>query len=106
MELWPLLHDREYYPCPQSDVLFNVLYSMGIYPDVKVIRSNTEIVYQSFEEAFEQFARRYDAADDRQRGILSAYLERRLLKKDGKIFLPRIDTGMRFSWKLEDCYAN
>jgi hypothetical protein len=106
MELWPLLHDREYYPCPQSDVLFNVLYSMGIYPDVKVIRSNTEIVYQSFEEALEQFARRYDAADNRQRGILSAYLERRLLKKDGKIFLPRIDTGMRFSWKLEDCYAN
>jgi hypothetical protein len=103
MELWPLLHGLEYHPCPQSDVLFNVLYSMGIYPNVRVLRLNTEIVYETFEEVFEQFASRYDVINDRQRGILTAYLERRLFKKDGKLLLPRSDASMRFSWKLEDC---
>ena len=70
---------------------------------MRVLRANTEIVYGTFEEAFEQFARRYDVTDDRQRGILTTYLEDRLLKKDGKLVLPRSDTSMRFSWKVEDC---
>jgi ubiquinone/menaquinone biosynthesis C-methylase UbiE len=105
LELWPLLHGVEYHPCPQSDVLFNVLYSMGIYPDVRVLRSNSEIVYQTFEEAFDRFASRYEVVNDRQRGILKTYLERRLLKKSGKLLLPRSDTAMRFSWEVADCYA-
>jgi hypothetical protein len=105
MELWPLLHGREYHPCPQSDVLFNVLYSMGIYPDIRVLRLDTEIVYETFEEVFSQFASRYDVINDRQREILIEYLESRLFKKDGKLLLPRREASMRFSWKLEDCYA-
>jgi hypothetical protein len=101
IELWPLLHGLEYHPGPQSDVLFNVLYSMDIYPDVRVLRSNTEMVYQTFEEAFEQFARRYDVVNDAQCGILTQYLERRLAKKDGKLVMPRSDVSMRFSWKVK-----
>ena len=96
MELWPLLHGLEYNPGPQSDVLFNVLYSLGIYPDVRALRSNTEMVYQTFGEAFEQFARRYDVVNDVQRGILTQYLERQLVKKDGCLVMPRNDASMRF----------
>jgi 16S rRNA G527 N7-methylase RsmG len=35
-KLWPLLHGREYQPAPKCDVLYNVLYDMGIYPNVSV----------------------------------------------------------------------
>ncbi len=31
--LWPRLHGRPYRPGPKSDVLYNVLYQMGIYPN-------------------------------------------------------------------------
>lgn len=106
LELWPLLHDIEYHSCPQSDILFNLLYSMGIYPDVRVLRSNTETVYETFDEVFEQFVRRYDVINERQREILANYLERRLTKRDGKLIMPRNDVGMRFSWNMEDCNAN
>jgi hypothetical protein len=31
-ELWPKMHGRPYQPGPKCDVLYNVLYQMGIYP--------------------------------------------------------------------------
>ncbi len=34
--LWPMLHGCRYIQGPKADILYNVLYNMGIYPNVKV----------------------------------------------------------------------
>ena len=36
-ELWEPLHGSPDYSCPKTDCLFNVLYQMGIYPDVEMM---------------------------------------------------------------------
>jgi hypothetical protein len=37
-ELWLRLHGREFYPAPKCEVIYNVLYQMGIYPHVRTFR--------------------------------------------------------------------
>ncbi|MDM7938760.1 MAG: class I SAM-dependent methyltransferase, partial [Methanothrix sp.] len=50
-ELWPKLHGREYQPAPKCDVLYNVLYQMGIYPNIRTFRLEHNQRYSSLEEA-------------------------------------------------------
>ncbi len=50
-ELWPELHGREYQPGPKCDVLYNVLYQMGIYPHIRTFRLEHNQRYSSLEEA-------------------------------------------------------
>ncbi|AEF84578.1 methyltransferase type 11 [Treponema primitia ZAS-2] len=100
MELWPLLHGKPYYPVPESNIIFNLLYSMGIYPDIKVLRHNRKIVYNSFEAALEAYAGRYDAKDPEKRRVLEKYLKDKLYQADGKRMLFTTDVGMRLSWPM------
>ena len=50
-ELWPRLHGREYHPGPKCDVLYNVLYQMGIYPHIRTFRLEHNQPYSSLDEA-------------------------------------------------------
>lgn len=100
--LWPLLHGREFTPIPKSDVVFNLLYSMGIYPDIRVIRNTTEMIFPSLDEAVEFFARRYEAGDQEKKSLLKKYLQEKLVVRNGEWRLPRFNVGMRISWNMED----
>jgi len=102
MELWPLLHGRRYDPIPKSDIVFNLLYSMGIYPEVHVLRSRTGQVFETFDEALDQYSRRYAVDTEPQRRILVDYLKDKITLSGSKWLLPRTDAGMRISWKIED----
>ncbi|MHC6203814.1 hypothetical protein ACYULU_11540 [Breznakiellaceae bacterium SP9] len=31
IQSWPLLHNKPYYPVPESNIIFNLLYSMGMH---------------------------------------------------------------------------
>lgn len=102
--LWPLLHGREFTPIPKSDVVFNLLYSLGIYPDVKVLRYQSEFVYDSVDEALEQYAKRYKATDETKRALLKDYLNTKLISRDEKKIYLRFNVGMRISWNVENYY--
>jgi SAM-dependent methyltransferase len=101
MELWPLLHNRAYSPVPQSNIILNLLYSMGIYPDVKVLRHNRRICYDTFEEALESYARRFDADNGEKRALLADYLEGKFITDGSKKMLFSHDVSMRISWKMK-----
>jgi SAM-dependent methyltransferase len=100
MELWPLLHSKPYYPVPESNIIFNLLYSMGIYPDVKVLRHTRKTMYDSFETALETYADHYDAKDPAQLRVLEEYLEKKLYHVDGKRMLVTGSTSMKISWPM------
>jgi ubiquinone/menaquinone biosynthesis C-methylase UbiE len=55
-ELWPRLHGQEYQPGPKSDVLYNVLYQMGIYPHIRTFRLEHNQPYASLDEAVSALA--------------------------------------------------
>ena len=101
LELSPLLYGTKHYPVPESSIIFNLLYSMGIYPDVKVERKNVRLVYKSFDEVFETYAQRYHAETDDQRRMLEHYLRSKFIpfEKSSVIrFIHRV--SMRFSWQV------
>jgi hypothetical protein len=75
-ELWPKLHGREYHPGPKCDVLYNVLYQMGVYPHIRTFRIEHKQRYSSVEEEAEQKA------------ILRDFLARILLEEGGALVLP------------------
>jgi SAM-dependent methyltransferase len=100
MDIWPLLHHKPYYPVPESNIIFNLLYSMGIYPDIKVLRHTRKIVYDSFEKALETYAGRYDAKNPEQLRVLENYLQEKLYHMEGKRMLVTTDVSMRFSWPM------
>jgi SAM-dependent methyltransferase len=98
--LWPLLHGKQYHPVPQSNIIFNLLYSMGIYPDITVLRHNRRVVYESFDDIFEHYARRYDVVLREQRKILGAYIRSKFLVYDGDSMIRFTNSvSMRITWK-------
>ncbi|GMO52582.1 MAG: class I SAM-dependent methyltransferase [Termitinemataceae bacterium] len=100
MEIWPLLHNEPFYPVPESNIIFNLLYSMGIYPDVKVLRHKRKVVYDTFEKALQTYAARYDAKEPEQICILEDYLQKKLYHNGKKRLLFNTNVSMRLSWPM------
>lgn len=82
-ELWPALHQREYITGPRCDVLFNVLYQMGIYPNVSSFQSNFKEPFTDMEEAVDYYGPKYGASADEQKAVLRRRLEKTLEEEDG-----------------------
>lgn len=98
--LWPALHHKEHYPIPKSDLVFNVLYQMGIYPEVRVLRSETKHTYPSFEDAVVEFAQRFEIQTESQYQLLREYLVGELVEEDGCVVQKYQHTGMKISWTV------
>ena len=73
-ELWQKLHNRAYQPGPKSDVLYNVLYQMGIYPSVSAFRLEHNQPYASLDEAVAALAPQAQAESEEQKAVLREYL--------------------------------
>lgn len=98
-ELWPKVHDREYYPAPKSDVLFNVLYQMGIYPHVRTFRLQHNQRYSSIQEAIDILRPQAQAETEEQVGILRDYLRCALQLENGKFVLPGASVRVEMWWE-------
>ncbi|MDD1749253.1 MAG: class I SAM-dependent methyltransferase, partial [Methanothrix sp.] len=74
-ELWPHLHGREYHPGPKSDVLYNVLYQMGIYPHIRTFWLEHHQRYSTPEEAVATLAPQAQAQSEEQKKVFAEYLQ-------------------------------
>ncbi|WP_292349944.1 bifunctional 2-polyprenyl-6-hydroxyphenol methylase/3-demethylubiquinol 3-O-methyltransferase UbiG [Methanoregula sp. PtaU1.Bin006] len=98
VDLWPQLHGREYQPGPKVDVLFNVLWSMGICPNVEVGLLDHTRLYPDIDAALADLREQFGIANPEQEDILRKYLESTLVQKNGQFFLPGTTTGARLWW--------
>jgi predicted RNA methylase len=98
-EIWPRLHGREYSPGPKCDVLYNVLYQMGIYSNVSTFDLKHDQRYSSLDEALEAFKPQAKAETDEQVDILRQCLRDRLIVEDGSFVLPSYSTRVKIWWK-------
>jgi len=107
-ELWPLLHNRRFSPIPKSNVIFNILYAMGIYPDIRSIHGSYRMAFDDMEEAVIQYGRRFDVnREDREKmKLLTEYLEEHLVPGDGRLYQMAQNTGMRISFNVKDFKLN
>ena len=99
--LWPRLHGRPYQPGPKSDVLYNVLYQMGIYPNVRTFRLEHNQPYASLDEAVAALAPQAQAEGDEQKAVLREYLQRALREEGGALVMPGSSVRVKMWWEKQ-----
>ncbi len=100
VDLYPKIHGREHVPGPKVDVLFNVLYSLGIYPDVELLsRGGLYERKTSLEEAIRDLRETLELEDGTHGEILEQYVKETYEFRDGEYVRPDPTVKMRVSWK-------
>lgn len=98
-ELWPKLHGREYQPAPKCDVLYNVLYQMGIYPHIRVFLLEHNQRYNSLDEAQKALEPQAQAKTEEQKAILRDYLSKVLRAEGNALVLPGSSLRVKMWWE-------
>ena len=100
-ELWPRLHGRAYQPGPKCDVLYNVLYQMGIYPHIRTFRLEHNQRYSSLDEAVSALAPQAQAETEEQKAVLREYLRGAMREEDGALVMPGSSIRVKMWWEKE-----
>ncbi len=100
-ELWPRLHGRAYLPGPKCDVLYNVLYQMGIYPHIRTFRLEHNQRYSNLDEAISALAPQAQAESEEQKAILGEYLRGALREEDGALLMPGSSIRVKMWWEKD-----
>ncbi|MCA1916356.1 class I SAM-dependent methyltransferase [Methanospirillum hungatei] len=87
--LWPEIHKKSYSHGPKSDVLYNVLYQKGIYPNMTVHEMKYEKKYQSMDDAVSEMRRQIGCSDNYD-PLIKEYLKDKIIM-NGQSF---IENGM------------
>lgn len=98
-KLWPFLHGYEYQQGPKVDVLYNVLYEMGIYPNMEVFPFEHVQSFASLEEAVEHFKPHYAVISEEQEEILRTYLNELLEEDNGNFVTRGWSTRVKLWWE-------
>jgi len=98
-EIWPVLHDKDYQPMPKSNILYNVLYQMDIYPNVNVSKLNYINRFSSFDEAVEYCIPMYKITNSSQEQILRDYLKCILKNRDGFLTIEAQTNHVEMWWQ-------
>ena len=103
IELWPALHGQEYRSGPKADVLFHVLYDMGIYPNMETLQLPHTRVFSDFDAAVEDFKQEYRVETDAQEKILREYLSSVLQEEGGEFVLSGNSMRVKLWWEVDQC---
>lgn len=101
-ELWPLLHGSSYAPSPRCNVLYNVLYSMGIYPNIKTFPLRHINRFANLSEAFDHFAPKYSITTEEQKEVLRQCLERHVRSEGDTVIMPGHSTRVKIWWEKKN----
>lgn len=94
-----LFGDSDHQTMPNSDVIFNVLYQMGIYPNIRVFNFEMLHRFGSLDEAADYFAEKFSALSSTQRSVLEEVLPQILEERSGQWILPYRASNMMFWWE-------
>lgn len=101
-ELWPKLHGTEYVASPNSDIIFNILYAMGIYPHIEHFVYEHIYRFANEEEAVEYFKPRHFVTTPEQEEILREYVIRSLQHDGDTVIVPGHSHRMKIWWDVRD----
>lgn len=100
VELWPQLHGKEFCCTPQADIIYNVLYSMGIFPNIKVAENQNRCNFPDLDTAVSMMSSVYNIKTREQEEILRKYLSEKLIKTEDGYTSLEINKGTAFWWEV------
>jgi len=102
--LWPQFFNKDYHGGPKSDVLFQVLYQMGIYPDIRVHAHHFTEVFPTLDDALAFYHKRFTRLEARHDKALAAFLETHCKKTDQGWVHQFEHKSMKFSWAVKEAF--
>lgn len=102
LQVWPSLHGAAYRPVPKADIICNLLWQMGIYPDVHICLMEREVRFAGLEEALVTCAPKFGVREKKQKDILRRALAGWLIPEDGAYLLRETSHYAHIWWKKEE----
>lgn len=102
LQVWPSLHGAAYRPVPKADIICNLLWQMGIYPDVHICLMEREVRFAGLEEALVTCAPKFGVREKKQKDILRRALAGWLVPEDGAYLLRETSRYAHIWWKKEE----
>jgi len=102
VDLYPRIFGREHVCHPMSDLLYNLLYSLGIHADVQVLQGTAfPRIYESMDEGISELRRALGLKTQEHDDAIGYYLERRG-RRDGERVIQEDDTvHAKISWRTD-----
>ncbi len=98
--LWPKLFNTEYHGGPKSDVLFQVLYQMGIYPEIQVDSNHFFEIFPDIAAAKRFYFSRFTRLELRHEKALEAFLLEHCEQTGQGLVHEFFHQSMRFEWAV------
>ncbi|KAF1077230.1 class I SAM-dependent methyltransferase [Methanogenium sp. MK-MG] len=105
-DLWPKLHGTAYEVSPKSDIIFSILYQMGIYPHVEHFVYEHIYRFSTEEEAIEYFRPRHLVTTEEQEELLREYIMQSLEHDGDTVTVPGHSHRMKIWWDVNDFPAD
>lgn len=102
-DIWPRLHGKEFHSGPKANVLYNVLYSMGIYPNMETVRMEYTRRFPDMSAAMAEFRELYIVKSSAQEKILWEHLSETLSKTDDGLQHSTVTTQVKLWWEVDGC---
>lgn len=101
IDLWPKLHGREYRSGPKADMLYNVLYSMGIYPNMETMQMEYTRKFSDIDAAVNEFREQYMISSPAQEEILRQHLRETLSRSGDGLQDSMMTRQVRLWWSVD-----
>ncbi len=101
-KIWPQLHGKEYHCTPKCNIIYNLLYQMGIYPSMETFTLGRTEIYTDMDEAIDDLANHFSLTTEKQREILEQYLEENLRKENGNYIYDARSTRVKMWWNTQN----
>jgi len=103
IDLYPQIHGREYVSLPKPEIILNILYESGIYPDVKVLWGTSfPRMYSGMDAAIKDFRSRLEISGNDHDDLLQKYIEKECEKSNGKWVWKGETIPVRISWNTKN----
>lgn len=101
-ELYFKIHGKQLAHFPKCNVLYNILYDLGLYPDIEVLHGTSfPKEYTSYEDALFYLKSTLNLFDEDHDEMLHKYIEDRWRRGDGSLFMDDKTTYVKLSWRPE-----
>lgn len=109
IDLWPVLHGRKYHIGPGADILYHLLYDMGIFPNVRMDFQDSTDMYPDIEDAVRKFRKNLNISTPEQERIVWDYLKATLETSENGYFHREREYRVTFWWdvsEIDNCSKN
>jgi SAM-dependent methyltransferase len=93
--------DKPYHPSPKADIVFNVLYDMGIFPNMASSPGGPTRTFASFDDLRSYFMKKYKIGPDHDSAMLDTYLAGRAARDGDTYVFSESHVRTKIWWQVD-----